>query len=89
MLKTEGIQEEDLIKFVAEEKRQLELRVRNNGYWLYQLKSVYKGERQEDYFETYPGVLEELTTEQLKQAANEFLDDRNFIRVVLMPERIE
>ncbi len=86
-LKTKGISDEDLRKFVAEEKRQLELQVRDNSFWMYHLESIYKKEHPINFLQTYPTMLDSLTTGQLKEAINVFLNDQNFIRVILLPEK--
>lgn len=86
ILKTKGVSEEDLAKFKIEEKRQLELRLRENNFWMNTMKRVYREEEAENYVALYPGMLDKLSTENIKQAAVRYFNDDNFIRIVLLPE---
>ena len=86
IMKTKGVTDEDLAKFKAEEKRQLELRLRENNFWMSNLKQVYREEKIQNFVETYPGLLDKLSTENVKQAAVKYFNDDQFIRIVLLPE---
>jgi zinc protease len=85
-LKTSGVSQEDLDKFKAEEKRQLELKLRENNFWLGFIKSVYKDELREHRLQLYPVMLEGLTTEKIQAAAKTYFDENSVATVVLLPE---
>ncbi len=85
-LKAKGVTPEDLVKFKAEEERQLELKVRQNDFWLAFMKGVYKGEQREHKLQLYGPMLHGLTQEKLQSAARKYFDYDNVATVILLPE---
>lgn len=86
LLKKEGVSPVDLEKFKVEEKRQLEIRSRDNNFWLYYLRDSFINDEAFDRMKRYPERLNALQVNQTKDAAQRFLSDSNIIRVVLLPE---
>jgi zinc protease len=86
LLKKNGISKEELSKFQAEQKRQFELRLRENNFWSSYIKSVYKGETTDTAYKTYAARLDAITGDQLKSAAIKFLNENSVAIVVLLPE---
>ncbi|MGO3161767.1 MAG: M16 family metallopeptidase [Sphingobacteriaceae bacterium] len=85
-IKENGPTQIDLDKFIIEEKRQLELQVKENSFWLSQL--VGEGQNQNDltYITRYLENLEKVTLETVKETANKYLDTDNMFRFILLPE---
>jgi zinc protease len=85
-VKTEGITDLDITKFNTEETRQLELQMDDNAFWLSFLGKQY--ENGDDPLEVlkFPELIKEVTTTSVKAAANLYLNENNFIKLVLIPE---
>ncbi|HEY2348309.1 MAG TPA: insulinase family protein [Puia sp.] len=85
-LKTEGVTAGDITKFSTEEFRQYELHLRDNGYWLSWLTN--QTENGDDLQEVlkYPALIKEVTPASVKAAANLYLNENNFIKLLLIPE---
>lgn len=81
----EGPTQDELDKFVAQEKRQKELQVRTNSFWLSYLASMNANKRDADYLQTYSKQLERIKPQKAKKAAKKYLDGDELIRLVLMP----
>jgi zinc protease len=85
-LKTGGVSEDDVSKFKAEQVRMRETQLQTNGLWQGWLTYVLQNN------EPFTGVLKlkerltAVTTQSVQQAAQQFLNDKNYIRLVLMPE---
>lgn len=86
-LRKNGPQAVDLEKFLAEERRSTEVQLKENGFWLGYLVNQYQNQEDPKMLLTYLESLKKLNTENLKQAANQYLNDSNFIRLVLEPEK--
>ena len=86
-IKGSGASAEDISKFKSEEQRQMELSLRNNGYWLSYLALRAKYGDDMTLLLNDKKRLEAVTVESTKANANKYLDENNFIRLVLMPEK--
>lgn len=86
-LRKNGPQAVDLEKFLAEERRSTEVQLKENGFWLGYLVNQYQNQEDPKNLLTYLESLNKLNTENLKAAANQYLSDANFIRLVLEPEK--
>ena len=85
-IKEQGPDQVDIGKFVSEQQRQLEVQLRENGFWLGHLSSSYQQHEDPAYILTYLDQLKKVTPESVKAVANKYLvDDRRF-KFVLMPE---
>ena len=85
-IKTEGVTSLDITKFSTEETRQYELHLRDNGYWLSWLTD--QSENGDDMLEVlqYPALIKLVTPASVKAAANLYLNENNFIKLLLLPE---
>ena len=85
-IKTAGASQDDVDKFKAETVRVRETQLQTNAMWQGWLTYVLQNK------EPYTGVLylkerlKAVTPLSVQQAARQFIDDRNYIRLVLMPE---
>lgn len=89
LIRSHGITESELDKFKAERTRQLEVQSRKNSFWLGYLEGVYKKEHTLDFLKHYPSILNALSKEGAKKAAKKYLNNTNYIRLVLLPEKTE
>ncbi|WP_373512937.1 M16 family metallopeptidase [Persicitalea sp.] len=86
-LKKNGAEQKDIEKFVAETSRQTQVQLKTNEFWRgYLDNAIFENE---DLLEVFNEEkhLKEVTVASTKAAAQKYLDDSNFIKVVLMPEK--
>jgi len=82
-----GATADDISKFKSEEQRQMELSLRDNGYWMNYLTNRLKNGEQLTELLGAKNRLDEVTMESTKAAARNHLNEDNYIRLVLMPEQ--
>lgn len=85
-IKQQGPEQVDIDKFISEQKRQLEVQLRENGFWLGHLSNSYQNEEDPAYILAYLDKLSQVTTESVKAIANKYLVDDRLFRFILMPE---
>lgn len=86
-IKKNGATQVDIDKFKAETRRSMEVQMKENGFWQNQLIGAYSiGENPTDIL-GWEKQLNKVTVESTKAAANKYLNDANFIKVVLLPEK--
>ena len=85
-IKRDGPDPVDIGKFVSEQKRQLEVQLRENGFWLGHLSGAYQREEDPAYILRYVDELGKVTPESVKAVANKYLLEDRLFRFVLMPE---
>ncbi|WP_262246707.1 M16 family metallopeptidase [Parapedobacter soli] len=85
-IKQRGPEQVDIEKFVSEQKRQLEVQLRENGFWLGHLSGAYQRHEDPAYILTYVDELNKVTVESVKEVANKYLVEDRLFRFVLMPE---
>ncbi|WP_214227419.1 insulinase family protein [Pedobacter sp. B4-66] len=86
-IKASGASADDITKFKSEGHRQLELNLRNNNYWLGYLSSRLKNEETLDQVLSERQRMDAVTIESTKATAQKYLNDDNFIRLVLLPQQ--
>ena len=86
-MKNEGASADDIQKFKAEETRQLELQLRDNGFWLGYLEDAYSDGENPTKVLNYANTLSQVSKASTKDAANKYLNPNNFIRLILLPEK--
>lgn len=86
-LRQVGGEEKELAKLRETAIRTRETELRENGFWLRQL--VFADQTGEDLRETLdlPSLLAQLTGENLRSAAQRYLDVKRYVRVTLLPEK--
>lgn len=85
-LQNKGATVEDIQKFKAEENRQLELQLRENGFWLGYLLDAYTSNKNPKDILTYLNTLDQVSVASTKATANHYLKANNFIKLILLPE---
>jgi len=86
-IKTSGATEEDIAKFKSEEHRQMELSVRDNGYWMGYLTNRLKYGDKLDQLLGDKQRVDAVTVATSKATAQKYLDETNYIRLVLVPQK--
>ena len=86
-IKASGASTDDVGKFKSEEQRQHELSLRQNGYWLNYITSRLKYGEDMGQYKDYVQKVNAVTVETSKVAAQKYLNEDNFIRLVLLPEK--
>lgn len=82
---SESISQDDLDRFKAEQRRQNELALQDNGFYLGYLSLVYQDKENLDVFEKLVAEMESLKTSTLQDAAARLLSGENYLRFVLLP----
>lgn len=86
-IKTNGPESVDIDKVKAEEKRSVELQVKENSFWNSYLADQYFDGEDLNFINRYSkGMIDKISVESVKKAANQFLGD-NFAKFVLLPEK--
>lgn len=86
-IKDNGATIDDISKFKSEEQRQIELSLRDNGFWLNYLTNREKYGDDLSQILSIKDRLNKVTVETSKSTAQKYLTDENYIRLVLMPQK--
>lgn len=86
-IKKEGATAVDVEKFKAENKRALEVNLRENNFWLNYLVSKFQGNDDPLSVLKSNERLEKVTPASVKAAAELYLSGKNYFRAVLVPEK--
>lgn len=86
-IKDKGATADDISKFKSEEQRQVELSLRDNNFWLNYLSSRLKNDDDLGQILTLKKRLDSVTVESSKATAQQYLNEDNYIRLVLMPQK--
>ena len=84
-LGSEGASELDLTKIKEQQRRARETSLRTNGFWLSILSYAEQHETDPLSVLAFEERVEGLTSESIREAAVQYLNVENYIRVVLMP----
>ncbi len=85
-LKTAGPGDEYIAKVKEIQQRNHEEREKTNGAWLNVLWEFYFAGSNPVDFIKYPELVESLTTDMVREAANMYFNTDNYVRVFLLPE---
>jgi zinc protease len=86
-LKANGPSQDDLVKFLAEERVAIKNAMETNAFWLRYLSNQYQENLDPQRVLEYDALLDTLNTTLLKDAVNLYLDQKNYIELVLLPEK--
>ena len=84
--KLNGAAQVNVDKVIAEETRSLETGVKENSYWRFRLEQQFFRNADPLKILDAPNRIKQLTVERTKTLANQYFDDMNFVRLVLLPE---
>jgi len=85
-LKESGPTTQEIANVKAQMRRSYETSIRENGYWLSRLVSVYENDGDPNAIDDYMETVDALTPEAIHEAAMTYIDFSNMVRVTLMPE---
>ncbi|MCH2045794.1 MAG: insulinase family protein [Saprospiraceae bacterium] len=86
-LQKNGPSQENFEKIKEQQRRARETNLEKNRFWLRSISSYYKSDRNLEDIETYGELIENLTKEDIKKAANNFIDLDKAIIVTVKPEK--
>lgn len=84
-IRTIGPDETVMTKVKETQKRQLELRLKQNGYWMQMLSDYLENKDDADMIMDYGKWIDEMTADDIKAAAVQYLG-KNVVKVILYPE---
>ena len=85
-LKTAGTTDFYLNKVKEQRKRQREVSLKENGFWVGKLLSSHFHGADPTLLLKYPEFVDSLTVEALQVAAQKYFDTDNYVRITLLPE---
>jgi zinc protease len=85
LLKAQGASNSGLRKFIAQERRQLELGLTSNDFWVNYLVSQRENEESMSSILRYRTLLKQLPHEDIKSSAKVYLNELNLVQIVEMP----
>lgn len=68
------------------QSRSFEVKIKKNGYWLGRLKQAYWYDLPLESIIDYPKMIETLDGDLVRDAAQKYFDEKNYLKVVLYPE---
>lgn len=86
-IKQNGPEAVDVQKFQAETKRAIEVDLKENSFWEDHLRSSAQNQENPDAALSWIPDLKKATVQTVKDAANKYLNESNFIKLILLPEK--
>ena len=86
-IRTSGAPLVNIDKYKAEDRRMHEIDLKSNNWWLDFLVTGLQNHDDLHELNNYESDLNKITPESLKAAANKYLSGKNYIRLVLLPEK--
>jgi zinc protease len=88
-IKKEGPTEIDLAKVKETLIKDYEKQIKQNGFWMGNLKDMYLNGNKIYSLDEYKKAVEAVTIQEIKATAGKYLDSKQYIRGVLMPKKTE
>lgn len=85
-VKNYNVSDEQVESTIEKLKKEHEKNLRNNQYWISNLKSMYLYDEKPDFITKYNSVVNSLDSKKIKQIADKLLPDK-YVAVVLKPEK--
>lgn len=86
-IKESGPTQSDLEKFFIEQKRQHEVNLRENGFWLRSINSTLNNEEELASIKRLPSDLNKVNIESVKAVANKYLKEQELFKFILLPDQ--
>lgn len=86
-LKTSGPPQVNIDKYKAEDRRTWETSLKSNNWWLDYLVTSLQNHDDLHELKAYDSNLDKVTPASLKAIANKYLSGKNYIRLVLLPDK--
>ena len=88
-IKSKGLSKDDLAKIKEQQKRKLEVDMKQNQFWMNGLYDAhFFGNNPEDLL-LKEKQIENLSSKMIQDAAKKYIDLNNYIRVTLKPEKVD
>jgi zinc protease len=84
-IQQKGVSDEDLKKAKEIQRREIEENLKENRYWLNNLQQCYLYGIPFSRFTDYNKMIDDLSSDELKRVANEYIDLDEYVKVVLIP----
>jgi len=88
-IKENGPLNVDLDKFKIERKRQLELSLKENNFWISEISKSYRFKEDPTHITRYLQYLDKITTKSVKKTANKYLKNKGLFKFILLPENVQ
>ncbi len=88
-LKIKGPNDVNLLKARETATRDYETNFEKNNYWLNKIKTAYFNEENMMTLENIKETINAVTSDDLKEMANRYFNNNNYLKVILMPEEKE
>ncbi|CAM3795639.1 pitrilysin family protein [Mucilaginibacter galii] len=85
-IKNNGPLQVNLDKFKAETQRSIELELKSNNFWQSYMVNQIQNKEPLDDANKYVQEVDKISTTDIKAIANKYLNGKNYIRMVLLPE---
>lgn len=85
-LQTEGPTQKEVNDVIENKLKEYKENLRENKWWLETIKNHYFHSLEYTNIFDYESRVKALTIETVKEAANSFISDKNYVKVVLMPQ---
>ena len=86
-IRKNGVSKEDLGKIKEQQKRKLEVSMKENQFWLTSFYEAYFLKNNPEDILLKEKQIESLTSKMIQDVANKYIDLNNYIRVTLKPEK--
>jgi len=86
-LQTDGLNDVDIQKVVEKEKREFETNVKENSYWKRLIMEVEENNITIADYKNYGTMIDQISIESMKAAANKYFNEENQIKITLLPEK--
>jgi zinc protease len=85
-IQVSGVKDEDILKAKEIQRREIEKSLKQNSYWLRNLRECYVKGTDFSRLTDYDKIIDGLTSEELQRVAKEYINLDEYIMVVLVPE---
>lgn len=86
-IQNNGIDDATLSKVLESQKRDMEVKIKQNGYWLGALKYYYQYGYNPKEIIIYEDRINYVTTDRIRETAQKFLNFNNYVYLKLLPEK--
>jgi len=86
-IQEEGVSEEQFNKVIETQIREMEVKIKENGYWLNALKYSYEYNYDPEEIINYKVRIEDVERDEIQTTAREYLNFDNYIYLRLLPEK--
>jgi zinc protease len=69
------------------QRRSFEVNLKRNGFWLANLQAYYTNGENPEMILNYPTLVDHLSAGEIREAVKEYINTKNYVKVVLYPEK--